>query len=152
MEAMITQVNASNFVARLLLGQIRHRSKQFIHLNDATMDRLLKVNGEKRFTGDILLSKAKRDRAELQNVYLPALANDMIPTYPKIRRNHSAATANGTRRDAPQGGQACVRGHGGGHGRGSGGSDVGERIASGSGGGEKRARKEKCVDAAATHE
>ncbi len=38
-------------------------SKLLVHVKDATMDRLLKVNGEKRFIGYILLSKAKRDRS-----------------------------------------------------------------------------------------
>ncbi len=37
-------------------------SRSFFHMKDATMDRLLKVNGEKRFIGDNLPSKVKRDR------------------------------------------------------------------------------------------
>ncbi len=35
-------------------------------------------------TGDGLITKAKRDRAELQNCYMPLLTNEVVCTYPNI--------------------------------------------------------------------
>jgi hypothetical protein len=62
-------------------------SKTLLQPNDLNIDRLLKVNaggGSKIHTGDGLITKAKRDRAELQNCYMPLLTNEVCPTYPNI--------------------------------------------------------------------
>ncbi len=47
-------------------------------------DRLLKVTDSKMHTGEVLIIKAKRDRAELQNCYMPLLTNDVVFSYPNI--------------------------------------------------------------------
>ena len=61
-------------------------SKALIHPNEQTVDRLLKVTGgnSKLHTGEGLITKAKRDRAELQNFYIPLLTNEIIRLYPTI--------------------------------------------------------------------
>jgi hypothetical protein len=61
-------------------------SKVLIHPNDQNIDRLLKVTGgsSKTHTGEGLINKAKRDRAELQNGYMPLLTNAVVHTYPNI--------------------------------------------------------------------
>ena len=59
--------------------------KTLIHPNEMNIDRLLKVTGphSKMHTGETLLSKAKRDRAELTNSYMPLLIK-ILPSYPDI--------------------------------------------------------------------
>ena len=54
--------------------------------NDLNIDRLLKVTGgsSKMHTGEGLITKAKRDRAELQNSYMPLLSNEVVRTYPNL--------------------------------------------------------------------
>jgi hypothetical protein len=61
-------------------------SKALIHPNEQTVDRLLKVTGgnSKLHTGEGLITKAKRDRAELQNCYMPLLTNEVVRSYPNI--------------------------------------------------------------------
>jgi hypothetical protein len=60
--------------------------KTLIHPNEMNIDRLLKVTGphSKIHTGDTLLAKAKRDRAELASSYMPLLIK-IVPSYPAIR-------------------------------------------------------------------
>ena len=59
--------------------------KTLIHPNERNIDRLLKVTGahSKLHTGETLLAKAKRDRAELANSYMPLLIR-IVPSYPDI--------------------------------------------------------------------
>ena len=59
--------------------------KTLIQPNERNLDRLLKVTGAhfKIHTGDTLLAKAKRDRAELGNSYMPLLIK-VVPSYPDI--------------------------------------------------------------------
>ena len=59
--------------------------KTLIHPNEMNIDRLLKVTGthSKIHSGDSLLAKAKRDRAELANNYMPLLVK-VVPSYPNI--------------------------------------------------------------------
>jgi hypothetical protein len=58
-------------------------SKELIPPNEQNIDRQLKVTGNSKMnTGEGLIIKAKRDRAELQNCYVPLLTNDVFPSYP----------------------------------------------------------------------
>ena len=61
-------------------------SKTLIQRNELNIDRLLKVTGgsSKMHIGDGLITKAKRDRAELQNCYMPLLTNEVVRTYLNI--------------------------------------------------------------------
>ena len=61
-------------------------SKALLQPNDLNIDRLLKVTGgsSKMHTGEGLITKAKRDRAELQNSYMPLLSNEVVRTYPNL--------------------------------------------------------------------
>ena len=61
-------------------------SKALIPPNEQNIDRLVKVTGgsSKIYTGEGLITKAKRDRAELQNCYMPLLTNVVVRTYPNI--------------------------------------------------------------------
>ncbi len=61
-------------------------SKALIPPNEQNIDRLLKVTGgnSKMHTGEGLITKAKRDRAELQNCYMPLLTNAVVHSYPNI--------------------------------------------------------------------
>ena len=61
-------------------------SKSLIQPNEQNIDRLVKISGgsSKVHTGEGLITKAKRDRAELQNCYMPLLTNVVVRTYPNI--------------------------------------------------------------------
>ena len=56
-----------------------------IHPNDLNIDRLMKVSGNqpKIHSGESLLVKVKRDRAELTNSFMPLLLK-LVPRYPNL--------------------------------------------------------------------
>jgi hypothetical protein len=78
-------------------------SKTLLQPNDLNSDRLLKVNaggGSKIHTGDGLITKAKRDRAELQNCYMPLLAADVAGTLQMSAEREYERSRKGAQRSA----------------------------------------------------